>query len=290
LLDTMLALVNPGDRVLIQDPAFGSFANQAKLAGAQVELVPMTAQFDLDVDKFAKALDAKPTRMVVINSPCNPTGSIASRANIRAIVELARDHECILVSDEVYEFLRYDGQKHTCAAEFSRDNVIVISSFSKVFAMTGLRLGYLVAPKPLIRPIYQVHQYNTACAATPPQVGAAKTLANPSAFRGVVDQLRSVLNERRKVAVESFKRVPGLNLGYTPSAGFYLFPSVQGTGMTGAKFAQTTLEKAGVIVIPGSEFGTAFPNHVRISYGATPPSRIREAADRVTKVLGAARA
>ena len=285
LLDTMLAFVNPGDRVLIQDPAFGSFANQAKLAGAKVELVPMTAQFDLDVDKFAKALDAKPTRMVIINSPCNPTGSIASRSNVRTIVELARDHQCILVSDECYEFLRYDGQKHTCAAEFARDNVIIINSFSKVFAMTGLRLGYLVAPTPLLRPIYQVHQYNTACAATPAQVGAAKTLANPTAFCAIVDQHRNVLNERRKVAIECFKQVPGLDLAYTPQAGFYLFPSVQGTGMTGRKFAQTTVEKAGVIVVPGSEFGSAFPDHVRISFGATPPNRIREATARIKRVL-----
>jgi aspartate/methionine/tyrosine aminotransferase len=285
LFDTMLAFLNPGDRVLIQDPAFGSFANQAKLAGAQVELVPMTAQFDLDVEKFAKALDAKPTRMVIINSPCNPTGSVASRSSIRAIAELARNHRCILVSDECYEFLRYDGQRHTCAAEFARENVIIINSFSKVLAMTGLRLGYLVAPSSLLRPIYQVHQYNTACAATPAQVGAAKALTNAPAFRGIVDQHRTVLNERRKVAIESFKRIPGLDLAYTPVAGFYLFPSVQGTGMTGAKFAQTTVEKAGVIVVPGSEFGTAFPNHIRISFGATPPNRIREAAARITEIL-----
>jgi len=285
LFDTMLAFLNPGDRVLIQDPAFGSFANQAKLAGAQVELVPMTGQFDLDVDKFAKALAAKPTRMVIINSPCNPTGSIASRANVRAIVELARDHQCILVSDEVYEFLRYDGQKHTCAAEFSHDNVIIINSFSKVFAMTGLRLGYVIAPRPLMRSIFQVHQYNTACAATPAQVGAAKTLANPSVFRAIVEQLRNVLNERRKAAIESFRQIPGLGLTYTPTAGFYLFPSVQGTGMAGTKFAQTTAQKVGVIVVPGSEFGTAFPNHVRVSYGSTPPDRIREAASRITNAL-----
>jgi aspartate/methionine/tyrosine aminotransferase len=136
-----------------------------------------------------------------------------------------------------------------------------------------------------LRPIYQVHQYTTACAATPAQVGAAKALTNAPAFRGIVDQHRTVLNERRKVAIESFKRIPGLDLAYTPVAGFYLFPSVQGTGMTGAKFAQTTVEKAGVIVVPGSEFGTAFPNHIRISFGATPPNRIREAAARITEIL-----
>jgi aspartate/methionine/tyrosine aminotransferase len=285
LLDTMLALVNPSDRVLIQDPAFGYFANQATLAGAKVELLPMTPNFDLNVDKFTEALNKKPTRMVVINSPCNPTGSVASRNYVREIVELARDRDCLVVSDECYEFLRYDGHKHTCAAEFSQDNVIIVNSFSKTFAMTGLRLGHIVAPVDLIRPIYQVHQYNTACAATPVQVGAAKTLSNPKAFKGIIGHHRSVLDDRRKVAIECFKPIHGINLSYNPVAGFYLFPNVKETGMTGPEFAKAALEKVGVIVVPGEQFGNAFPDNIRISFGSAPPNRIREAAARLTRLV-----
>jgi aspartate/methionine/tyrosine aminotransferase len=279
IFNACFTLFGPTDQVLIPAPAWVSYPQIVHLCRAEPILVPGSLEWGLKVS--ARDLDrasSKRTRGLIICSPCNPTGSVALRSNIRAIAELTRDHQCILVSDECYEFLRYDGQKHTCSAEFARDNVIVINSFSKVLAMTGLRLGYLVAPAPLMRPIYQVHQYNTACAATPAQVGAAKTLTNASAFRGIVDQHRNVLNERRKVAIECFKQIPGLDLGYTPQAGFYLFPNVQGTRMTGTKFAQTTVEKAGVIVVPGSEFGKAFPNHIRISYGASPPNRIREAA------------
>jgi aspartate/methionine/tyrosine aminotransferase len=210
---------------------------------------------------------------------------VASRNCVQELVELAKQHDCILISDECYEFLRYDGHKHTCAAEFNSDNVIIVNSFSKTFAMTGLRLGYVVAPVALIRPIYQVHQYNTACAATPVQVGAAKTMKNPKAFKGIVGHHRNVLDERRKVAIECFKPIPGFKLSYNPVAGFYLFPNVEGTGMTGPEFAISLLEDAGVIVVPGDQFGKAFPNNIRISFGSAPPNRIREAANRIQQFL-----
>ncbi|MFW9831783.1 MAG: pyridoxal phosphate-dependent aminotransferase [Candidatus Thorarchaeota archaeon] len=274
LLDTMLALVNPGDRVLVQDPAFGYFANQAKIAGAEVELIPMSPQFDIDVEN-------KPPHLVIINSPCNPTGSVASEQNVKQIVELANEHDSILISDECYEFLRYDGNPHTCAATFNRDNVIIVNSFSKSFAMTGLRLGYVVAPVHLMSPIYQVHQYNTACAPTPIQVGAMKTLSNPKAFQGIIGQHRNVLNDRRKVALECFKPIKGFKFTYEPIAGFYLFPNVEGTGMTGPEFAISLLEEKGVVVVPGNQFGSAYPNNIRISVGSAPPNRIREAASRI---------
>lgn len=281
LLDTMLALVNPGDCVFVQDPAFGYFANQAKLAGAEVELIPMTSDFDLDVQRYREAFEQKRPHMVIINSPCNPTGSVASEKNLKEIVELAAKYDSILVSDECYEFLRYDGKPHTCAGTFNRGNVIIINSFSKALAMTGLRLGYVVAPVNLMRPIYQVHQYNTACAPTPIQVGAMKTLSNPKAFKGIIGQHRNVLDDRRKVALESFKPIKEFKFTYEPVAGFYLFPNVEGTGMTGQEFAISVLEEKGVIVVPGDQFGTAYPNNIRISVGSAPPNRIREAASRI---------
>ena len=282
LLDTMLALINPGDRVLVQDPAFGYFANQAKLAGAEVELIPMTPDFDLDVEQYQMAFEKKTPHMVIINSPCNPTGSVASKKNVKEIVDLAADNDTILISDECYEFLRYDGSKHICAATFNRDNVIIVNSFSKALAMTGLRLGYVVAPVNLMRPIYQVHQYNTACAPTPIQVGAMKTLTNPKAFKGIIGQHRNVLNDRRKVALESFKPIKGFKFSYEPVAGFYLFPNVEATGMSGPEFAISVLEEKGVVVVPGDQFGSAYPNNIRISVGSAPPNRIREAASRIT--------
>lgn len=285
LLDTMLALVNPGDRVLVQDPAFGYFSNQAKIAGADVELIPMTPEFDLDVEAYRKAMEAKPPKIMIINSPCNPTGSVASRKNVKEVVELAREYDSILISDECYEFLRYDGHKHTCAAEFNRDNVIIVNSFSKTFAMTGLRLGYILAPTHLMRPIYQVHQYNTACAPTPIQVGATKTLSNPKAFKGIIGHHRKVLDDRQKVAIEYIKPLKGFQLTYNPIAGFYLFPNVEQTGMTGPEFAITLLEETGVIVVPGDQFGMAFPNNIRISVGSAPPNRIREAASRIATFI-----
>ncbi len=285
LMDIMLGHINPGDRVLVQDPAFGYFANQAKIAGAEVDLIPMSPDFDLDVVKYQEAFDTKPPQMVIINSPCNPTGSVASRKNVKDIVELARDHDAIVISDECYEFLRYDGHKHTCAAEFDYENVIIANSFSKAFAMTGLRLGYIIAPVHLMQPIYQVHQYNTACAPTPIQVGAMKTLSNPKAVKGIIGSHRNVLSDRLKVALECFKPIKGFKLTYEPVAGFYLFPNVKETGMSGPEFAITLLEESGVIVVPGDQFGISYPDNIRISVGSAPPNRIREAASRITKFL-----
>ncbi len=285
LLDIMLGHLNPGDRVLVQDPAFGYFANQAKMAGAKVELIPMTPDFDLDVIRYQKEFETNPPQMIIINSPCNPTGSVASRKNVKDIVEQARDHDTIVISDECYEFLRYDGQKHTCSAEFDYDNVIIVNSFSKAFAMTGLRLGYIIAPVHLMQPIYQVHQYNTACAPTPIQVGAMRVLSNPNAVEGIIGTHRNVLDDRRKVALECFKPIKGFKFTYEPVAGFYLFPNVNETGMTGPEFAITLLEESGVIVVPGDQFGSAYPDNIRISVGSAPPNRIREAASRISKFL-----
>jgi aminotransferase len=116
-------------------------------------------------------------------------------------------------------------------------------------------------------------------------VGAAKTLQNPKAFKGIIGHHRSVLDDRRKVAIECFKPIKGLELTYEPIAGFYLFPNVKGTGMTGQEFSITALEEVGVIVVPGDQFGAAYPDNIRISFGSAPPNRIREAAARITKML-----
>ncbi len=281
LFDIMLGLLNPGDRVLIQEPTFGYFKYQALLAGAEVEQIPLSPRFDLDIDRFAEALNQRKTRMIVINSPCNPTGSIASRSKIIELVELARDHDCLVVSDEAYEFLRYDRKPHTCAAEACRDNVIVVSSFSKAFVMTGLRLGYVLAPASIMKPIAQLHQYNVACAAAPIQEAAAVALRDPKAMNAFIKRNRAILNKRRKTAIEHFSKIPGLSLPYKPLGAFYLFPSCKGTGMNGYDFATKVLNEAGVILIPGDNFGKSFSDYVRISYSSAPPNRLLEAASRI---------
>ncbi len=286
LLDIMLGLLNPGDRVLIQEPAFGYFQHQATLAGAEVEQIPLTPRFDLDVDRFAEALSQRKTRMIVINSPCNPTGSIASRSKVLKLVELARDHGCLVVSDEAYEFLRYDGKAHTCAAEACQDNVIIVNSFSKAFIMTGLRLGYVVAPAALLKPIAQIHQYNTACAAAPIQEAAAVALRDSKAMNAFIKRNLRVLNERRKTAIEHFVKIPGLTLPYKPLGAFYLFPNCKGTGLNGYDFATKVLNEAGVIVIPGDNFGSSFSDYIRISYSSAPSSRLLEAASRIKHLAG----
>jgi aspartate/methionine/tyrosine aminotransferase len=200
-------------------------------------------------------------------------------------VNLARDHECLVVSDECYEWLRFDGSKHTCAAEFSKENVIVVNSFSKAFVMTGLRLGYVLAPKQVLKPILQVHQYNTSCAATPIQVAASEALNNPEKLREAITSNLKVLDDRRRTAIDGFGRIQGIEMSYDPVGAFYVFPSVRNTGMSGAEFVKSALDRVAVIVVPGTEFGDAFPDNVRISYGSATSERIREAAKRIAHFL-----
>ena len=283
LFDTMMALIEPGDHVLVQDPTFGYFENQAKLAGAQVELVPLAADFSLDVSAFSEMITSR-TKMIVINFPCNPTGSVTSRKSLQELVDLARDNGSVVLSDECYEFMRLDGKKHISTTEFAKDNVIVVNSFSKAFVMTGLRLGYVLAPKNLMNPILQIHQYNTACAATPVQFAAATALNNPDVMKDTIDSNLEILKRRKEAVMDSLCNIPGITLSYDPISAFYAFPNVSDTQMTGKEFSKWILEHCAVIVVPGSEFGKGFLDNVRVSYGSATEDRIREAGKRIAQL------
>ncbi|MHA1974687.1 MAG: pyridoxal phosphate-dependent aminotransferase [Candidatus Hodarchaeales archaeon] len=281
LLDTFLANVNPGDEVLIQDPTFGYYANQIKLCGGKVRPIPLNEKFELDAELLNNSITKK-TKFLVFNFPCNPTGSVMDRASIKAVIETATDSGVTVISDEAYESLTYNDHKHTCAAEFDQQNVILLSSFSKTFAMTGLRIGYVVAPPKFLKPISLVHQINTACANTPSQLAASYALSSYDSF---VRPLVEELDKRRQATVKAFTSIDGIKLSYQPLGAFYIYPDISGTGMTGSEFSEYLLKECQIIVVPGTEFGLATPNNVRISYGFLNISEIEEAGARMLDIL-----
>ena len=277
LIDSFIALIDPGDEVLIQDPTFGYYASQIKLVGGKIKPIPLNDKFELEVEAVKEAITPK-TKALVLNFPCNPTGSIMSREQIRAVIQVAADKGIIVISDEAYEALIYNGHKHTCAAEIDYENVVVISSFSKTYCMTGFRVGYVLGSPELISPISLVHQYNTACANSPAQIAARIALQSPSSIR---DPMMKELLERRIETIKAFTSVEGIELKYNPLGAFYIYPNVSGLGMDGTEFSEFILENCQIIVVPGIEFGNSTPDHVRVSYGFLNQEDIREAGTRI---------
>ncbi len=277
LIDTFLALVNPGDEVLIQDPTFGYYASQIQLCRGKIKPIPLNEKFELEPEDVKEAITSK-TKALVLNFPCNPTGSVMSREKIRAVVEIAADRGVIVISDEAYEAINYDGHRHTCAAEIDNENVLIISSFSKTFCMTGFRVGYVLGPPELLTSISLVHQYNTACANTPSQIAAKIALQSPASIR---EPMMKELTERRAETIKAFTSVEGIELNYLPLGAFYIYPDVSGTGMDGQEFSDFVLKNCQVVVVPGSEFGNSTKDHIRVSYGFLDQADIREAGSRM---------
>jgi aspartate aminotransferase len=263
----MQSLVAEGDFVLCPDPGFVSYASLALLAGGRPVSVPLDSALHIDAEKAKELMDG--ARIIVLNSPGNPTGAVESKENIRAIVEYADDMNVIVVSDEVYEHLIY-GKKHWSAAGFG-DNVITVNATSKTYAMTGWRLGYLAAPAEIVGQCLKVHQYCQACATSISQYAAV------AAYEG--DQ-RPVKVMRDEYRVRRDLLCSGLaELGFrfpVPEGAFYAFVPMK------PDFSQKVIDR-GVIIVPGSAFGTNAPDYARFSYAAS-RENINRALDRIREI------
>jgi aminotransferase len=268
ILLSMLAMLNPGDEVLIPDPMWLHYFYCARLAGARVVSVPLRESngYQLDPAELERRITPR-TRMIVINSPHNPTGAVFTREVIEAVADIVHKHDVILVSDEIYEKVVYDGAVHIspCGIDKIADRTIMIHGFSKTYAMTGWRLGYLVASRELVDAMIRVHQYTTVCATSFAQAGAVAALTGPQ------DSVREMVIEfdrRRRAIVEAFADMPGVSL-ITPRGTFYAFPNVSALGASSREVADRLLEQVGVAVVPGSAFGEYGEGHVRISYACS---------------------
>jgi aspartate/methionine/tyrosine aminotransferase len=233
------------------------------------------------VDELA-ALITPRTRLLIINSPANPTGGVLTRRDLERIAELAIEHDLWVLADEIYGRILYDGAEHVSIASLPgmAERTIVLDGFSKTFAMTGWRMGYAIVPDALIRTYGQLIINTISGVATFAQVGAVEALVGP---QDDVDAMVVEFRARRDLVVDGLNAIPGIRC-LRPSGAFYAFPDISGTGLSGAELAEKLLQDAGVCVLAGTAFGAIGTEHIRISY-ANSRENLRLALDRIRGVV-----
>ena len=277
LLLAISALLDPGDEVLLPTPCFVSYQGVIQMAGGVSVEVPsrMENNFVPDPADLEKAITPR-TKAILINFPCNPTGAVADRGTMLEIAKLAEKHDLIVISDEIYDRLVY-GVEHVCfpALPGMRERTILIGGFSKDYAMTGWRIGFVCAPVALLDAVARIHQYVIMTAPTISQYGALEGLTCCEDF---VQHMLKEYDRRRRLVVDGFNFI-GLPT-FEPRGAFYAFPKVDVTGMDDETFSERLLHEKHVAVVPGSAFGPGGEGFVRCSY-ATAYDQLEEALDRI---------
>lgn len=277
----MRAVINPGDEVIIPDPAYVSYSPCVILAGGIPVMVPTREEANFEVS--ATGIEAKitsKTRAILVGYPANPTGTVMPQDKLKQIADVARRYNLLMVSDEIYANLIY-GIRHTCLATLPgmKENTILLGGFSKAYAMTGWRIGYAAAPEEIISAMTKIHQYTIMSAPTMGQVAAIEALKSDddSAAEMVEDY-----NRRRLVIVKGLNAI-GLSC-FEPKGAFYAFPSIKATGMTSEEFTERLLLEEKVAVVPGNAFGQCGEGYVRCCY-ATSLADIEEALSRMKRFV-----
>ncbi len=275
------SIIDPGDEVIIVEPCFVSYSPLVTLAGGTPVHVQAEAEqeFKITPEKLESVITPK-TKAILICSPNNPTGTMLNKEELQKIAEIANRYDLLILSDEIYAELVYD-EAYTSMAAISgmKERTILISGFSKGFAMTGWRLGYVCAPEEISAAMLKVHQYSMMCAPTMAQYAALEALKNGS---DEVEELRKSDRRRRNYLVCSFNEM-GLTC-HSPGGAFYVFPSIQATGLTSNQFAEMLLMEEKVAVVPGSVFGESGEGFIRCSY-ATSMEQLQESIKRIRHFL-----
>ena len=281
----MLALVDEGEEVLYPNPGFPIYESMIRFVGGVP--VPMrlyeSKGFNIDVDEVAGQVTGN-TRLMVINSPNNPCGSVIDPADLEALAALARDNDITVLSDEIYSRFLYEGE-HASVTSFPgmRDRTIILDGFSKTYAMTGWRIGYGVMPTELVEPISRLVTNSVSCTASFTQVAAVEAMDGP---QDDVDDMVAEFKRRRDIIVDGLNGIDGVSCA-VPQGAFYAFPNVQETGMSSREFADRLLEEAGVACLAGESFGGYGKGYVRFSF-ANSAENIEKALDRIDGFLKSA--
>ena len=261
----MRALLNPGDEVLLPSPCFVCYEPIARMCGAKVTPIVLKEEneFRLTAEELRAAITER-TKILVLPFPSNPTGAVMSRSDLEDIAEVLKGTEIFVLSDEIYSELTYGCERHVSPAAVSRDmweRTVTVNGFSKSFAMTGWRLGYVCAPAPITEQIVKMHQFAIMCAPTTAQYAGIVALRD---CMDVVAEMRDEYDMRRRFIVDGFNRM-GLHC-FEPRGAFYVFPSIESTGLSSEDFCEQLIRKKRVAVIPGTAFGPGGEGHVRVSY------------------------
>lgn len=279
----LMGLVNPGDEVLIPNPGFVCYEPSVLLAGGVPVYNPLFEKNDFRPSiNDVMSLVTDKSRVMILNYPNNPTGAVLSYDEVAALAKIAVERDLIVISDEVYEKIIYDNAKHYCLATFPgmRERTLIVNSFSKTYAMTGLRVGYIYGPKELISSIWLMHQYTVAC------VNSLAQYIALAALRGPQDFVRNMVKEfdrRRRLVHKRLNEIEGFDCAL-PKGAFYVFPNIKGFGMFSEEFVAFLVKEANVTVVPGSAFGSYGEGYIRISYAAA-YEQLEEALNRIEKAV-----
>ncbi len=282
MLYAIEALIDPGDEAIVPDPGYPIYESLVRFMGGTPVPIPIRQSngFRLDVDELASLITPR-TRLLVINSPANPTGGVLTRGDLEQIAELAQRHDLIVLADEIYGRILYEGE-HVSIASLPgmAERTVVLDGFSKTYAMTGWRLGYAIVPESLAFAFGRLLINSVSCVSTFEQDGAVEALTGP---QDAVDAMVAEFHARRDLVVDGLNAIPGVSC-LRPAGAFYVFPDIAGTGLSGAELANRLLYEAGVSTLAGTAFGGVGVDHIRLSY-ANSQDNIRKALDRMAKFV-----
>ena len=278
----ILALIGEGDEVIYPDPGFPIYESMVSYVGGKAVPCPIRQEngFRLDPAELA-ALVTPRTRLVIINSPANPTGGVSTRQDIEQIAAVAREHDLIVLADEIYGRMLYEGE-HVSIASLPdmADRTIVLDGFSKTYAMTGWRLGYAIVPEALVTPFSRLIVNSVSCPTAATQWAGVEALTGP---QDSVDAMVAEFRVRRDLVVAGLNSIPGVTC-LLPAGAFYAFPDISATGLTGSELADELLYEGGVSVLAGTAFGQVGRFHLRLSY-ANSRANLEEAISRMRSVI-----
>ena len=250
MMASMLAIIQPGDEVIVPEPFYENYGPDAQISGAVPRYVQLSDDFSIDEEAWKSAFTKK-TRAIILNTPNNPTGKVFSKQELKFIADLCIDHNVIAITDEIYEHILYDGRKHVSigALDGMRERIITIGSFSKTYSVTGWRVGYALAGNEITARLRKIHDFLTVGAPAPLQHACVAALQLPESY---YSELAREYDRKRKILFAGLR-----NAGFTcelPEGAYYIFTDIAGFGMNDTKFARYLVEKAGVAAVPGSSF------------------------------------
>lgn len=265
ILMAMMALLNPGDEVLIPDPVWLHYFYCARLAGAVPVSVPLHEAhgFVPQVEDFRERITSR-TKMMLITTPHNPTGAVAPLATLEALAQFAQQYDLFVLTDEIYEAMVYDDSRHISMGSLPdmKCRTVTINGFSKKYSMTGWRLGWVAADAALMSAMIRVHQYTTVCATTFAQWGALQAVTGP---QEETNRMIAEFDQRRMIVYNALKRMPGVSVS-KPQGAFYIFPNIKQSGKSSEEMCRFLLDEAKIALVPGSVFGAYGEGFLRISY------------------------
>jgi len=264
---SMLAIVNPGDEVIYQDPGYPTYGSTTSFLGAKKVMVPLIEEndFRMNPDDIRERITSK-TKLIIVNSPQNPTGSVMTKKELDELAELAEEHDIFIVSDEIYSKMTYETNHYTpTSRDEAKERTVLLDGFSKYYAMTGWRLGFMVVPIKMADRLKDFLVTSISCTADFTQWAGVEALTGDQSF---IPEMMKRFKEKRDRIVKGLNSVPGFNC-LSPKGAFYTFPNIKETGMTSQECADHLLYNAGVATLPGTAFGPYGEGYLRFSYATT---------------------